>query len=119
MQRFSSKICLTELIETLHADDPVKIFASKLQKECENFDFLLYNSYNNADDLEYSLTQYKENHPELWELFFSTLKSQITCNENVTIFFRLFSVWFTMDRKRPQCMLAFHRQFMKFVTQKN
>ena len=30
MQRFSSKICPAELIETLHANDPVKIFASKL-----------------------------------------------------------------------------------------
>ena len=27
---FSSKICPAELIETLHANDPVKIFASKL-----------------------------------------------------------------------------------------
>ena len=77
---FSSKICPSELIETLHANDPVNIFPSKLQKECENFDFLLDNCYSDADDLEYSLTQYKENHPELWELFFSTLKRQFTCN---------------------------------------
>ena len=60
---FCSKICPAELIETLH--DPVKIFYLKLRKKCENFDFLLDNSYNDADDLEYSLTQYKENHPEL------------------------------------------------------
>ena len=34
---FSSKICPAELIETLHANDPVKSFASKLRTECENF----------------------------------------------------------------------------------
>ena len=54
----STEICRAELIETLCANDPVKICATKLRKECENLNFLLYNIYSNADDLEYSLTQY-------------------------------------------------------------
>ena len=105
---FSTEICRAEPIETLRANNPVKICATKLRKECENFNFLLDNIYSNADDLEYSLTQYNCGKYSLTP-YFLIGKSQFTCNKNVTIFFRLFSIWFTMDRKRLQCMLAFHR----------
>ena len=70
---FSTKICPATLIETLRVSDPVKICAAKLRKECEGFDFLLENSYSDANDLQYSLNQYKENRPESWELFLNTL----------------------------------------------
>ena len=56
---FSTKICPATLIETLRVSDPVKNCAAKLRKECEDFDFLLENSYSDANDLQYSLNQYK------------------------------------------------------------
>ena len=52
---FSTKICPADVIETLRVSDPVKICAAKLRKECEDFDFLLENSYGDADDLECGL----------------------------------------------------------------
>ena len=70
---FSTKICSATLIETLRVSDPVKICAAKLRKECGDFDFLSENSYSDANDLQYSLNQYKENRPESWELFLNTL----------------------------------------------
>ena len=69
----STKICPADVIETLRVSGPVKICAAKLRKESEDFDFLLENSYSDADELEYSLNQYKQNRPESWELFFNTL----------------------------------------------
>ena len=49
---FSTKICPVDARETLRVTDPVKICAAKLRKECEDFDFLLENSYSDADDLD-------------------------------------------------------------------
>ena len=93
---FSTKICPATLIETLRVSDLVKICAAKLRKECEDLDFLLENSYSDANDLQYSLNQYKENRPESWELFLNTLfhtgRNQFTFNESVTIFFKSFSI---------------------------
>ena len=70
---FSTKIASADLVETLRLNDPVKICAEKLKKECEEFDFLLENSYCDANDVEYSLNLYKQNRPKSWEHFFNTL----------------------------------------------
>ena len=51
----------------------MKICAEKLRRECEEFDFLLDNSYCDAEDLECSSKNYKEHWPKSWELFFNTL----------------------------------------------
>ena len=45
---YSTNICPTDLVETLHQTDPIKICAEKLRQECEVFDFLLDNSYCDA-----------------------------------------------------------------------
>ena len=60
-------------MKTLHQTDPIKVCAEKLRKECEVFDFLLDNSYCDAEDLECNLKNYKEHCPKSWELFFKTL----------------------------------------------
>ena len=39
------------IVETLRFNDPVTICAEKLKKECEEFDFLLENSYSDANDV--------------------------------------------------------------------
>ena len=70
---FSTKIASADLVETLRLNDPVKICAEKLKKECEEFDFLPENSYCDANDVEYSMNLYKQNRPKSWELFFNTL----------------------------------------------
>ena len=70
---FSTCICSADVIETLRSSDPVKYCAEKLREECEEFDFLLENSYCDAKDLALSLNQYKQNRPKLWDLFFNTL----------------------------------------------
>ena len=54
---FYTTICPAHVIETLRVSDPVKICAAKLRKQCEDLDFLLENSYSDADYLEYSLNQ--------------------------------------------------------------
>ena len=70
---YSTNICPADLVETLRQTNPIKICAEKLRKECEEFDFLLDNSYCDAEDLECSLKNYKEYRPKSWELFFNIL----------------------------------------------
>ena len=70
---FSSNICSGDVIETLRCNDPVKVCAEKLRKECEEFDFCLESSYSNAKDLRLSFDHYKNHRPESWEVFFNTL----------------------------------------------
>ena len=70
---YSINICPADLVETLRQTNPRKVCAEKLRKECEEFDFLLDNSYCDGEDLECSLKNYKEHRPKTWELFFNTL----------------------------------------------
>ena len=70
---FSSKICSVDTVETLRSNDPVKVCATKLRKECEEFDFLLTSSYCNANDLKISIDHYNTHRPETWEVFLNTL----------------------------------------------
>ena len=70
---YSTNICATDLVETICRTDSVKICAEKMRKECEEFDFLLDNSYCDAEDLECSLNHCKEHRPKSLELFFNFL----------------------------------------------
>ena len=120
---FSTKICPATLIETLRVSDPVKICAAKLRKECEDFDFLLENSYSDANDLQYSLNQYKENRPESWELFLNTLfpyrKKSIHIQRKCDNIFQIvFNLIHNGEKKTPM-HVSFPRQSMKFAVQRN
>ena len=53
---------------TLRLGNPGKLCAKKLRKACEEFDFLLENSYCDANDAEYC-----QSRPKSWEFFFNTL----------------------------------------------
>ena len=77
-------------MKTLRQTDPIKICAEKLRKECKVFDFLLDNSYCDAEDLECSLKNYKEHRPSLGSSssipYLSMEKNQFIFNVNVISF---------------------------------
>ena len=47
---FSASISSRDVVETFRSKDPINVCVTKLQKECEEFDFLLYASHYNAQD---------------------------------------------------------------------
>ena len=80
---FSAKVFLTDIAETLRSNDPVKICAEKLRNECEQFDFLLEGSFNDADDIKLSFDHYNQNRPNSWELFFNSLFPYRSKSDNI------------------------------------
>ena len=56
-----------DVVETLRSQDSIKLFAAKLRKECEEFDFLLDASYRDAQGVKVNLEQCKNNYFESWE----------------------------------------------------
>ena len=80
---FLASIYSRDVVETLRSKDPIKLCATKSRKECEEFDFLLDESYCDARDVKVSLEQYKKNYVKSWETFFNTLspfRTKSQCN---------------------------------------
>ena len=103
---FSASICSRDVVENLYSKDPIKLCATKLWKECEEFDFLLYASYYDAQDLKISLEQYKNNYFELWETFFKRLspfqtKAQYIRRKTDIIFKIIYSLIHNDRKKTP------------------
>ena len=70
---FSYKIQPADAIETLRKTNNVKECAALLRKECEDFDFLLQDSFNSLEDLVLSSTHYSEYQPSSWNSFFDNM----------------------------------------------
>ena len=103
---FSANIRSRDIVETLRSNDPVKICAEKLRKECTEFDFLLDSSFCHAEDVKNSFENYKNSHFESWEKFFNTFCPFRTRSLNIqrktdSIFQIIFNLIHNGRRKTP------------------
>ena len=103
---FSADIISTDLAETLRSNDPVKICAKKLRDECRNVNFNLERSFNSAEDINTSYSEYTNNRPVVWEHFFNEVFSYRAKSDHIrrktdAIFQSFHNILHNVHRKTP------------------
>ena len=93
---FSSHICPADVVEHVRTKENINqnyLCGNQLRKECQSFEFLLDQSYCDANDAMLSSEQYAINPPVAWESFFDGLfpkrKKSITLQKKCEVIFQI------------------------------